>query len=625
MKLRKFLAVLLVLCLFTTTMTGTAKAATKLKIISLSDDVVACSYGEKASVSVKAQGDGLKYRWYFKDPGDAAYRKSNDTDNVFTFKLTAAKNGRQAYCVVADRYGNKVKSSVVKFYRLSILQQPSNDSATNGKIASTTVKAAGQSLIYRWYFKDVGDAKYQKANDTDATFSFKMTAAKDGRKAYCQITDKYGNTIKTRTVTFTKPKITAQPKNDYDKSGAVVSTTVKAEGEGLTYQWYFKDVGDTKFRKANDTDNVFSFKMAETKSGRQAYCRITDKYGTTIKTNTVKFHLFGITEQPQHVQKEDYNSYIKMSVTAEGEGLSYQWYYKNIDMSEFKPVSGSDGGQNSSYSYKLVWGTRGRKSYCVVSDRYGHSVKTNTVVGSLLRVITLPTGDCANYGETVTAEAFATGTDITYRWYFKDVGDSSYTKSSVTNGDFSFTMQESRVGRKAYCLIRDSFGNQVKTNVVVFSRLAITQHPVDTAVENSGDTAKLTVKAVGEGLKYQWYEKEIGGKAEKVSCTSATYTCQVTGMKRAYCIVTDKYGNFVESNSALLKIDSGNDRPSEDDEDYDRHDCTKCDGYGNCTNCDGTGYYMKWLPGTREYEKVRCDKAFCSGGRCTFCDGHGNI
>ena len=624
MKLRRFFSFVLALCLLVSMIPSTATAATKLKILSLSDDVVTCSYGETASVTIQAQGDGLKYRWYFKDTDDKSYIRSNDTDKTFSFTLTAAKNGRQAYCKVTDKYGNTVKSSVVKFFRLSVLQQPTNDSATNGKQVSTTVKAAGQSVRYRWYFKDVGDSKYTKSTDTDKTFSFTMTSAKDGRKAYCKITDKYGNSINTKTVTFSMLKITKQPKNDFAKAGAQVSTSVTAKGEGLTYRWYFKDAGDSKFTKSTDTDSVFSFEMTNAKHGRQAYCKITDKYGTTIKSKTVTFYRFGITKQPQHVQKEDYRTYVTMSVTAVGDGLKYQWYYKNIDMDAFKPVSGSDG-QKSSYSYKLDWTTRGRKSYCVVTDKYGNSVKSSTAVGSVFRLITLPTGDCANYGETVSAKAFATGTDITYRWYFKDVGDSKYIKSNDTDGTFEFTMQKSKVGRKAYCLIQDSFGNQYKTDPVVFSRLAITTQPKDTFVKKSGDKATVSVKAVGEGLKYQWYKKITGGDDEKLPCTASSYTTKVTGMFRVYCIVTDKYGNRVESNSALLKIDSGDSRPDEGDPDYDRHDCTTCDGYGNCKKCGGTGQYMKWLPGTREYVQVRCDAAFCSGGRCTVCGGDGDV
>ena len=600
----------------------TAGAATKLKILSLSDDVVACSYKETASVTVKAQGDDLRYRWYYKDPGDSKYTKSDDTDKTFRFTMTTARNGRQAYCKVTDKYGNSVKSSVVRFVRLSVVQQPASVSGLGGQTVSTTVKGAGEGLSYRWYYKDPGDSTYTRTNDTDKTFSFTMTSAKDGRKAYCKITDKYGNVVKTHAATFSILKITRQPSGDTGISGSTVSTTVSAKGKELTYQWYVKDAGDSKYTKSRQTTATYSYKMTRAKSGRKVYCKITDKYGSTIKSDTVTFTRFGITEQPQHAQMENYRSYITMSVTAEGDGLTYQWYYKNIDMDQFRPVSGTDG-QQSSYSYKLDWTTRGRKSYCIVKDRYGNSVKSNTAVGSMMRIITLPVNACANYGETVSTKAFATGTDITYTWYVKDKGESKYTKSKITDGTYAFTMTSEKVGRRVYCVIQDGFGNRVKTDSVVFSRLAITQQPQDTAVKKSGATATVSVKAVGQGLKYQWYQEQSGDD-KKLSCTKSTYSCKVTGMTDVYCVVTDKYGNSVTSRSAFLKVDSGSTQ-SGGSSDPDRHDCTYCDGYGNCENCGGTGYYLKWLSGTREYVSVRCDRAFCSGGSCTVCGGDGDV
>ena len=622
MKLRRVFSVLLVLCLSISAMIISAGAATKLKIVSLSDDVVTCDYGEKASVTIKAKGDGLRYSWYVKDPGDSKYTKSKDTDKTYQFTMASAKNGRQVYCKVTDKYGNSAKSSTVRFYRLAVVTQPASTSAVGGGTVSTRVKAAGQSVSYRWYYKDPGDSTYTRTNDTDTEFSFIMTSAKNGRKAYCKITDKYGNVVKTHAATFSILKITRQPSDDLGVSGETVSAKVSAKGQGLKYQWYVKDKGESKFSKSKQTTATYSYKMTADKSGRQAYCKITDQYGSTITTNTVTFTRFGITKQPQHAQMENYRTYITMSVTAEGSGLTYQWYYKNIDMANFSPVSGS-AGQQSSYSYKLDWTTRGRQSYCIVKDKYGNSVKSNTAVGSMMRIITLPTGACANYGETVSTKAFATGTDITYTWYVKDKGESKYTKSKVTDGTYAFTLTKDKVGRRAYCVIQDSFGNQYKTDSVVFSRLAITKHPQDVAVSKSGKTAKFTVKAVGEGLKYRWYLKQSGDD-KKLSCTKSTYSCKVTGMERVYCIVTDKYGNSVESKSALMKIDSGNNN-SNNSNDYNRHDCTYCDGYGNCTNCGGDGYYMKWLPGTREYVRVRCDKAFCSGGNCTVCGGDGDV
>ena len=36
-----------------------------------------------------------------------------------------------------------------------------------------------------------------------------------------------------------------------------------------------------------NSDGTYTLTMSETNSGRQAYCIVTDKYGNTVKSNTV--------------------------------------------------------------------------------------------------------------------------------------------------------------------------------------------------------------------------------------------------------------------------------------------------------------------------------------------------
>ena len=107
-----------------------------------------------------------------------------------------------------------------------------------------------------------------------------MSASNTGRKAYCIITDKYGQKVKTNTVTISipaKPKITTQPKSVTALKGDVARVSVKATGEGLTYTWYVRD---------NKT-STYKMVVSDSNTGRKVYCIITDKYGQTVKTNTV--------------------------------------------------------------------------------------------------------------------------------------------------------------------------------------------------------------------------------------------------------------------------------------------------------------------------------------------------
>ena len=117
-----------------------------------------------------------------------------------------------------------------------------------------------------------------------------MTSARNGRQIYCVVTDKYGQTVKTNTVTIsmaTAPKITKQPTSIKVANGKTASVTVTVTGEGLTYTWYVQNPGTTKWVKSSITKNVYSYAMTAAKSGRRVYCVVTDKYGQTVKTNTV--------------------------------------------------------------------------------------------------------------------------------------------------------------------------------------------------------------------------------------------------------------------------------------------------------------------------------------------------
>ena len=83
-------------------------------------------------------------------------------------------------------------------------------------------------------------------------------------------------------------EITAQPESVVVPNGMKASVTVNATGEGLTYKWYYKNKGASKFSYTSTfTGNKYSVTMSDSRDGRQIYCVITDKYGNSVKTDTV--------------------------------------------------------------------------------------------------------------------------------------------------------------------------------------------------------------------------------------------------------------------------------------------------------------------------------------------------
>ncbi|MBP3387052.1 MAG: leucine-rich repeat domain-containing protein, partial [Clostridia bacterium] len=100
---------------------------------------------------------------------------------------------------------------------LTITNQPTSEIAREGEKISTTVIATGEGLTYTWYYTSNGNTtEFYVSSVTGATYTTVMNDSRAGRKVYCVITDKYGNSVTTDTVTLSmKPSlaITKQPTN----------------------------------------------------------------------------------------------------------------------------------------------------------------------------------------------------------------------------------------------------------------------------------------------------------------------------------------------------------------------------------------------------------------------------
>ena len=260
--------------------------------------------------------------------------------------------------------------------KTTITTQPKTTCADVGTIISTSVKATGYKLSYTWYVKDPGESSYTKSSCTSATYSCRMNAEKAGRLVYCVITNGYGDKVKTNKVRLGRtPKITVQPTTAYAKSGAVVSTTVKAVGEELTYTWYVKNYGASSYVKSSNTTATYSCKMDSTTKNRNVYCVITDRYGHKLYTNIVRLRMAAtITTQPTS-QTVSAGSTAKTTVKAVGDGLTYTWYIKNPGQTSYSKSKVT----TNYYSCTMSSSISGRKVYCVVTDQYGKTATSNVV------------------------------------------------------------------------------------------------------------------------------------------------------------------------------------------------------------------------------------------------------
>ena len=545
-----------------------------VKIVSQPVDV-RVNAGEKATVSVAAEGVGLTYAWYIKDPGASKFSKSSVTASSYSVNMTEARNGRQAYCVISDSYGNIATSATATLSirkTLSITKQPEDVVVGNvSDRAYVSVEADGDGLTYLWYVKDPGSTHFSKTATVTDTYSAVIIASRDGRQVYCQITDEYGNTLRSATATMSVRKglsITKQPENVMvEKAGDRAVVTVEAQGDGLTYAWYVKDAGSSSFSRSSVTTNTYAVNVTAARDGRQVYCIVIDQYGEYEISDTATLSVrVGpvITVQPQDVEVLLAGDRATATVEATGNGLTYAWYIKDPGSSKFSKSSVT----TKTYAVNITAARNGRQAYCLITDADGNTAVTDTITLSIHvgPVITAQPQDVEVLlaGDRATATVEAVGNSLTYAWYIKDPSSSKFSRSSVTTNTYAVNVTAARNGRQAYCVITDKDGNTATSEIITLSihdGPVITAQPQDVEVLLAGDRAAATVEAVGNNLTYTWYIKDPSStRFSKSSVTTKTYAVNVTAARngrQAYCVITDVNGNSVTSDTVILSIHVG--------------------------------------------------------------------
>ena len=252
--------------------------------------------GERFIFTVGAMGENLTYQWYYKDASMESFAASSVKSATYSFEMTSFRIGREYYCVVTNGEGISVRTDTVKAtVPLRVSEQPQGICVNVGESAVITVSALGECLTYQWYYKNRGGKEFAPSCYTGRTYSVTMADFCHMREVYCVITDAYGNTVTTETVTMSRQpmelKIIRQPENVTAAIGETFCINASAQGEGLTYQWYYKDGYMSDFALSSNKSSAYSYSMESYRDGRQVYCVITDASGASITTEVATISL----------------------------------------------------------------------------------------------------------------------------------------------------------------------------------------------------------------------------------------------------------------------------------------------------------------------------------------------
>ena len=303
-------------------------------------------------------------------------------------------------------------------------------------------------------------------------------------QVYCLIKDTKDHSVSSNAVTLTiaehgGPIITQQPESQTIKLGDELTVSVAAEGENLTYQWYYMKKGATAWTKWNNRTNAIEKVTPNaTWDGMKLYCVVSDSHGKSLDSEVATI-TFGepepaikITSQPQNVNVP-LGSEVKPSVVAEGDGLTYQWYFMKKGATTWTKWNGRTHATEK-VTPNESWD--GIKLYCVVKDGSGNTLDSNVATitfvqqSSQLKITQHPSNVTAAAGENVSFVVKATGEgELTYQWYIKKVNGDWKAWTGHTTPTTSATTNSTWNGMQIYCTVTDDNGNSVTSNAATIT------------------------------------------------------------------------------------------------------------------------------------------------------------
>ena len=387
------------------------------------------------------------------------------------------------------------------------------------------------------------------------------------------ITQDHGGTITWVPYDVDALVITSQPVDFVGLVGDTATFTVVAEGEDLTYQWYYsKDNGET-WLKASCTESTYAVEFVAYRLNYQYRCEITDANGNTVVSDPATMRAeeveLAITSQPVSYVGA-VNDEVSFVVEATGNGLVYEWVF-STDGGETWAKSYSPGYQTNTLAPILRAHRDGNMYKCVVTDVFDNYVESDAVSMSVKSsdvVITAQPTDVENavLGQLYTFTVEATGDNLTYRWEVSSDGGETWSESwnqGYNTATLSVRMNANRDGNQYRCVITSG------QKIVMTSDAAILdlQDPSVEIISQSGNvtvltgaTATFAVEAEGMDLTYLWYRSNDKGATWNqtyltgYNTNTLSFDANTNRAAMYMCKVTDGSGTSVWSEPVKLQI-----------------------------------------------------------------------
>lgn len=566
--------------------------------------ITICS-GGNASYTVVTSGTVSSYQWYGHNgvsyvaiPNGGFYSGANTA----TLSITGITPGPGAYtsyfCTVSSPCGGKTTTPSYLTINTppAITSSPMNKTVCNGFATSFNVTATGTNLTYQWQMS-ANNINWNTLSN-NATYSGVTTSqlnilanqSLQNLKYRCVVSGTCAPTVNSASATLTiiyPIAITTNPVDQTTCPGENAKFKTAASGTGVTYQWQVNKNDGNGFVNLTNGGIYSGVTMQElnltavttAEDGYLYRCYIS---GTCPSIDYSDFATLNVPEPVTIVTAPVAAGPIcsggnaSYSVTATGDGLSYEWYVDNgsqyVQLTDGGIYSGTQtntlnitgittGATPTTYSY-----------FCAVKGAC-HSKTTAPLyltVNASPAVTTHPTDAASCKGFDVYYSVSGTGTGIAYQWqvsmnnggsWANLVNDATY--SNVTTSQLKVKAQAGMNNYMYRCVISGTCAPAVNSNgakLTIYEEPVVTSQPMASTICNGGN-ASYSVTATGTNLTYQWQVFGNGGWANiangGIYSNATTSTLNITGATTTTsyrCLVSGTCQPAVFSQPAALTV-----------------------------------------------------------------------
>ena len=369
------------------------------------------------------------------------------------------------------------------------------------------------------------------------------------------------------------PKILSQPVDFVGTVGDMATFSVAAEGEGLTYQWYFSKDGGAAWEKSSGKLDTLTVEFKAYRNNYLYYCEVTDIEGNSVNTNVVRLtaaemELVILTQPENYVGAVNDN--VDFIVEAQGNGLTYQWYFS------------TDGGETWEKSYSPGYATNalapilrayrdGNMYKCLVTDIFGNTVESDPVSmevesGAITILAEPQSVTNAIQGQLYQFSVKAEGVNLTYRWEFSDDNGETWQESwnqGYNTDTLSVRLYPNRDGNLYRCIVTSGQREIWVTAEACLdmqdpSAQVLSQSGNVTAL--AGETIAFSVEAAGTDLVYEWFRSNDKGATwiktylAGYNTDTLSFAAKTSRAAMYMCKITDGSGTAVWSSPVKLQV-----------------------------------------------------------------------